>query len=80
MWAGAAPDSGPLEFIAETCTLTVSSGPPVFLHPESPQGAPSRGCCMAEGLMAATAFVQERAEGKERRVNGLVRAPQVTHW
>ena len=30
--------------------------------------------------MAATAFAHKRSEEKEGRVNGLVRASQVTHW
>ena len=50
-------ESGLIEIIPLLCTLTIQGQYPVFLHPESPEGAQLGVAAVADDLMATASFV-----------------------
>ena len=54
---GKMQESGVIEIIPFVCTSALWGQFPVFLHPESPQGAQLGTAAVAEGLVAATSYV-----------------------
>ena len=54
---GKMQESGLIEITPLICTSALWGQFPVFLHPESPQGAQLGTAAVAEGLVAAGSFV-----------------------
>ena len=56
------------------CTLTFSGQVPVFLHPESPQGAPLGVASEADGLVAGSLFLSilNSPQGVPQGATGLM--------
>ena len=50
-------ESGLIEIIPLICSLTLLGQYPIFLHPESPQGAQLGVAAVAAGLMAGISLV-----------------------
>ena len=54
---GKMPECGLIEIIPLICSLTLLGQDPIFLHPESPQGAQLGVAAVADGLMAGISLV-----------------------
>ena len=54
---GKMQESGVIRIIPLICNLAIWGQYPVFLHPESPQGAQLGAATVADGLMVPTSFV-----------------------
>ena len=54
---GKMPECGLIEIIPLICSLTLLGQYPIFLHPESPQGAQLGVAAVADGLMAGISLV-----------------------